>query len=224
MSELRQDVADRVIDELLAREGALQGSKDSAPWKLAALGFDAARLAGMQVPTGAQILDGFGTTLGPVIFPPRVRIADAPFRVALFTHECRHVKQWWADPVRMPVLYLGLFPAENGDERREPRAGYYESEAYLDQIAVLWALTGDIPERPADLAHGLVYGYDLATAQVLLAQDLIEVGVTSVVNGVIPPGPARTAIALVYRDQPDALHPESLALIRANCPDALVLS
>lgn len=224
MSELRQDVCDAIVRELLGREGCFEGSKDSTPWKLAALGFDAARVAGLQVPTGAQILDGYGTTLGPVIFPPRVKVKDSPFRLALFTHECRHGKQWWKDPARMPFLYLGLFVADSDAERREPRAGYYESEAYLDQIAVLWALTGDIPERVSDLAHGLVYGYDLAAAQVLLAQDLIEVGVTSVANGVIPPGPARTAIALVYRDQPDALHPESLALIRANCPEALVLS
>lgn len=224
MSELRQDVADRVIDELLAREGALQGSKDSAPWKMLALGFDGARLAGLQVPTGAQILDGFGTTLGPVIFPPRQRITDAVFRVALFTHETRHVKQWWADPARMPVLYLGLFPANNSSERREPRAAYYESEGYLDQLAVIWALTGTVPEKVDELAHGLVYGYDLEAAQVLLAQTLVEQGITSVTLGVIPPGPARTAIALLCREQPDALHPRSLALIREACPEALVLA
>ena len=46
---------------------------------------------------------------------------------------------------------------------------------------------------------------------------------TEIAHGVIRSELARLAIAITYRDQPDALDANALTLLRAHCPDALVL-
>lgn len=211
MKPLSHSVVSRLVAFLCGLFGAVIGSKASLPWALAALAFDAARALGVKVPSGEQLVRDYGTTIGPSIWPPE-RELDPVSLLVLMVHELTHVKQWWRDPARMMVWYV---------QHREMRAGRYEGEAYGQGYAMLWALTGQLPARVEDLPSALVYGYALEADDVALAQSELEQLATSIHHGVIPLGPARKAIAWLYREDPAFLHPDSLAKIQANCPEVL---
>lgn len=203
--------AQAVREALSAQFGVTFGTKGGPLWAAAALGFDIARMFGAQIPSGARFVGDYITTLGLTVFYPPGKSFDARTLVLVDTHETRHGHQFLAEPGVMPFEYL----------RNSRRRGEYESAAFGDGLAVQWALSGEIPPTVNDLPHGALLEYGCTPADLQMAQDHLEQLVTSIVRGVIPPGPARTAITTIYRVQPDALDPRALELIRANSPGVL---
>lgn len=96
--------------------------------------------------------------------------------------------------------------------------------AYAITYALRWALTGTLPATPQDLPGALVWGYLLDEADLAHCQVALEQHATSISYGLIPEGPARVVLAILAAEAPEAFDPGALALIRANCPEALVLS
>lgn len=213
MSELRHDVAALVERELCGRYHLFVTSKTGPVWAAVASFFDLARAAGAKLPSGADFTHRFGTALGPVVAMP-----DAPLspteRVLLLAHEAEHARQFFAAPGEMPVRYLSM---------AEARGSHYEVPAYAVTMALVWALTGRLPSSVRELPAALQYGYALTDPDIAHCAVALEQHATAISHGIVPEGPARVVIAIIYREQPDALHPDALALLRAHCPEALVL-
>jgi len=208
-------IADSVILDLCSRNRAVLLSKNGNPITDAlAIGFDALRLFGMQgLPSGAEFKTRFTTTLGPVIYTATDYEAMSPEdKVILVAHECMHVAQWWADPLRMPIWYL---------QHSEMRAGRYEVEAYASGYEIRWALTGTMPSSVNELAAGVVHGYALTDADKALVQGQVEQYLTGTQHGVLQTATARSVIAVLARIAPDALHAPSVAKIKAVSPELI---
>jgi hypothetical protein len=220
-AELQITTAERLCSELASRHGALVTYKNGLVWESVARGFDLLRVLGLRVPSGAEFVGDYWTTVGIVIARGTREPDSGMGLLSVMAHECRHVVQFLADPARFPLRYLGAVTGERA-AAKEPRATY-ESEAISDQYALEWAMTGVIPARD-HVAASLVYGYDLSHEDVELARGLCEQRIAALQFGLVPPGPARTAIALLAREVPECLDHGSLALLRANCPEALVLA
>jgi hypothetical protein len=213
-------VAERLFASLAAIHGAIVTEKRGHIWDASRQAFDVLRALGLRVPSGAEFVSDYWTTIGLVIARGTAPVGSGAALLSIGVHECRHVMQFRASPAAFPMRYLGFVTGERA-AAREPRAAY-EAEALADQAALEWALTGVVDMR----AHvgALVYGYDLNADDVTLATGLFAQSSEAIHHGLIPPGPARTAIALVATACPEALNPRAYELIRANCPDALVLS
>lgn len=209
-AELTQTTARVVEQRLQAEHGFVIATKGGALWQAIAAAFEMLRAFGLKVPSGAEILNLYATTLLAYVALPATPLTPLQL-VLLLTHEATHVVQWYADPAKMPVWYL---------QHREKRASY-EAGAIAQALAVQWALTGWLPATPEDLPSALAYGYDLGADDLSLALSELEQEATSIALGVIPPGPARTAIRAIYELQPDALEPVAVELIRRNSPGVL---
>ena len=221
MSALTQATADAIVTAICSRVGAVRVRKEGSGWQALGMLFDGLRLVGAHVPSGAQVVSEYAQTL-PLV--PGVRTpfstvvleparALAPHDLAkLFVHEGTHAQQSNADPA-WAVKYL---------QHREYRIGTAEAPAFAAAIAYEWALTGAIPQSLATEMHLFREGYD-AQDSAELGHDVIEIRATEIAHGVIRSELARLAIAITYRDQPDALDANALTLLRAHCPDALVL-
>lgn len=209
-AELTQTTARVVEQRLQAEHGFVIATKGGALWQAIAAAFELLRAFGLKVPSGAEILNLYATTLLAYVALPATALTPLQL-VLLLTHEATHVVQWYLDPAKMPVWYL---------QHREKRASY-EAGAIAQALAVHWALTGQLPARVEDLPSTLAYGYDLTPEDVALAQAELEQEATAIARGVIPEGPARTVIATIARVQPDALDPRALELIRAHSTGVL---
>lgn len=219
---LARSTAETIVDVLCAHVGAVRIAKSGGAWEALGMIFDGLKLVGLNVPSGRQIVREYAQTV-PLIPGVKTPVSTAvllPDRelepddlVELFVHECTHSQQSNSDPA-WGVKYL---------QHREYRIGTAEAPAFAAAIAYEWALTGAIPQSLATEMHLFREGYD-AQDSAELGHDVIEIRATEIAHGVIRSELARLAIAVTYRDQPDALHPESLAMLRANCPDALVIA
>lgn len=209
-AEITETTARVVQQRLQAQHGFVVATKGGALWQAIAAAFELLRALGLRVPSGAEILSMYATTLLAYVALPATTLTPLQL-VLLLTHEATHVVQWYLDPAKMPVWYL---------QHRERRASY-EAGAIAQALAVHWALTGQLPARVEDLPSTLAYGYDLTPEDVALAQAELEQEATAIARGVIPEGPARTTIRAIYELQPDALDAAALELIRANSPGVL---
>jgi len=159
---------------LLTRFRAVVRTKgDMAEIATVAAVFDVARIFGAGVPTTADFLDRFWTTLGPVIFRPRGQTDDLGERLRVLAHELTHVVQFWRDPVAFVTRYL------TARGRAE-----LEAEAERGALEVWWLLADAAPEDlgAVDVTR---HGYALDGAHADLTRDLLEVAVTSVRGGVV---------------------------------------
>ena len=209
-TELSAQTADAVEREILAAHHLVLAYKGGPLWDTVGAALDMLRAFGVGVPSGKEFNERYATTILGLVAMPRVLLAPLQL-VLLLVHEATHGVQWQKDPVRMPIWYL---------QHREKRASY-EAGAIAQAMAVHWALTCQLPARVEDLPSALVYGYDLTPADRQLAQDELEQEATAIARGVIPVGPARTALGVISRVQPDALDSGAAALIRAHSPGVL---
>lgn len=210
-SELSETTARIVEARLVAAHGFAIARKEGALWSAVAATFDVLRALGVGVPSGRDFVERFATTILALVALPAGVVLPPLSLVLLLTHEATHVVQWYRDPARFVVWYL---------QHPEKRASY-EAGAIAQALAVQWALTGAIPERVEDLPSALAYGYALGPDDLGLARAELEQEVTAIAAGVIPEGPARTAIAAIHAAQPDALDPRAVELIRKNSPGVL---
>ena len=209
-AEITAQTADAVEREILAAHHLVLAYKGGPLWDSVGAALDVLRALGVGVPRGKDFNERYATTILGVIAMPRMSLTPTEL-VLLLVHEATHGVQWQRDPARMPIWYL---------QHREKRASY-EAGAIAQAMAVHWALTGSLPARVEDLPSALVYGYDLTPADRQLAQDELEQEATAIARGVIPMGPARTALGVISRAQPDALDAGAAALIRAHSPGVL---
>jgi len=221
-ASLARSTAETIVDALCAHVGAVRITKSGGVWEALGMLFDGLKLVGLSVPSGRQIVREYAQTV-PLVpgvrspFSTAILLPDAELEpdelVELFAHECTHSQQSNADPA-WGVKYL---------QHREYRAGTAEAPAFAASLAYRWARRHELPPSLEGFVSILRDGYD-AQDHASLAHDVIEIRATEIAHGVIRSELARLAIAITYRDQPDALHPESLAMLRANCPDALVIA
>lgn len=209
-SELSIATAAAVERQLMMAHAFVIATKGGAMWSAVAATFDVLRALGLRVPSGRDFIERFATTILALVALPPMQLSPLQL-VLLLTHEATHVVQWYADPARMPIWYL---------QHREKRASY-EAGAIAQALAVHWALTGELPARVEDLPSALAYGYDLGPDDLSLAQAELEQEATAIASGILPTGPARTTIATIYREQPDALDAGALELIRQHSPGVL---
>lgn len=222
MEAITQETADKIVDALCAHVGAVRIRKEGRAWEALGLVFDGLKLTGLRVPSGRQMVDSYTQTVPlipgvqtpfstAVLEPARALAPDA--LAELFVHECTHSQQSNAD-VAWGVKYL---------QHREYRAGTAEAPAFAAAVAFRWATTGALPDSLEGFASILREGYD-AQDHAVVGRDVIEIRATEISHGVIRSELARLAIAILYREQPDAIHPDALLLMRANCPQALVVA
>lgn len=209
MSAITERTARAVEDALKAKHGLIVVRKsDAGPWSWVASLFTMLRTFGVNVPEGKEMIEKYATTVLMVVSLPKNDL-DPEQLVLLLAHEAVHGVQWYADPARMPILYL---------QHTEKRAAY-EAEAVAHALAVAWAMTNTLPARVEDLPSTLAYGYALTPGDIGFIEKLVEQEATAIAGGVIPPGPARTVIATLAKAQPDAIHPRSLELMRKHWPE-----
>ena len=91
-------------------------------------------------------------------------------------------------------------------QHREYRAGTAEAPAFAASLAYRWARRHELPLSLDGFVSILRDGYD-AQGPREVAHDVIEIRATEIAHGVIRSELARLAIAVTYRDQPDALRP-----------------
>lgn len=210
-SEITENTARAVEGRLVAAHGFAIARKEGALWSAVAATFDVLRALGLGVPSGRDFIERFATTILALVALPAGVVLTPLQLVLLLTHEATHVVQWYRDPARMPVWYL---------QHREKRASY-EAGAIAQALAVQWALSFSLPASVEELPSALAYGYDLGPDDLALARAELEQEATAIAAGVIPEGPARTAIAAIHAAQPDALDPRAVALIRKHSPGVL---
>ena len=210
-AEITAQTADAVEREILAAHHLVLAYKGGPLWDTVGATLDVLRAFGVGVPSGKDFNERYATTiLGLIAMPSGVVLTPLQL-VLLLVHEATHGVQWQKDPARMPIWYL---------QHREKRASY-EAGAITQAMAVQWALTGSLPARVEDLPSALVYGYDLTPADRQLAQDELEQEATAIARGVIPVGPARTALGVISRVQPDAIDGLARVLIQQFSPGVL---
>lgn len=173
---LRGDLA----RHLLSRFRAVVASKgDVGALGGLARAFDVARLFGQNVPSSAEFLDEFWTTVGPVILRPRGTSTDLGAHLRVVCHEVTHVVQFWRDGAGFVAAYA------NPRGRAE-----LEAEAERGAMEAWWAATGELPASldALDVArHG--YAFDPAPGAhddlIDLCRDLLEQALPSVAAGAL---------------------------------------
>lgn len=203
-------IADKITQTLCGRYGLVLTYKTGPLWAAVGATLDVVRAFGAMVPGGKEFNERFATTLGTLVALPDAHLSPEEL-IPLLVHETTHAKQFVLDHVRFVVQYL---------QHREKRATW-EAEAYGQQAALLWLMTGALPSRVEDMAHALPWGYALTPEDCALAYGLLEQYATSIVAGVLPEGPCWVAASILARECPEALNADALALVRANCPQAL---
>lgn len=159
---------------LLSRFKAVIRSKgDATEMMIVAAVFGVVALFGGNVPTSADFLHRYWTTLGPVIYAPAEDANDYAAHLRVLLHELTHVVQFW----RAPLDFLRRYLTSTGRAELEAEAERGACEGW-------WVLTGTIP---ADL--GVIditrHGYALDDSHADLTRDLLEQAVTSVRAGVL---------------------------------------
>lgn len=182
--------------------------KDTSPLhQAAARAFDAARtgvgavreLASLLsidvpqvgLPTGAEYLERFATTVGNTIALPRAWRTPyrAALRLALLPHEGAHVDQhqrgvsagWWPKATTHSVLYLASIAGGDAAEY----LGHVEADAYATTEALRAWLGG--ARRPiGDIADSLRRHYALAGVGVVVAEATLVSHYRTMEDGGIP--------------------------------------
>lgn len=156
--------------------GKVLPKEDSTVMRGVAEAFDVGRLLGIVpgVPGGDVFLRDYATTIGPFVFIPRAWTPRQRLLVVL--HELCHVVQFWSAPWGFPVLYLS---------QPEARAAF-EAQAYRAEPEAIYVLEGRTNGyTPENTVAGLTQGYNLSDRDVMLAQDMSDVALTSIANGII---------------------------------------
>lgn len=167
-------------DQLTALLGALLGrfrcvvreKSDTNEMGIVAQVFGVLSFFGLGVPSSADFLDRFWTTLGPVIFSARGTGPLAPHARVVF-HEVTHAVQFW----RAPLDYVRRYLTSTG--RAE-----LEAEAERAAIEAWWLLTGELPATRGDLDRTR-HGYALDDSHADLTVELLDTACTSVSCGVL---------------------------------------
>lgn len=150
--------------------------EDSAVMRGVAKAFDVDNLLGIVegLPMGEDFLTRYATTIGPFIFIPRAWSPRQKLLVLL--HELVHVVQFWAGAFEFAFLYLS---------EKEYRSAK-EAQAYRTEPEAIFVLEGRTDGyTPESTVEPLTQGYALDGPSVTLAQDMSDVGLTSIANGVI---------------------------------------
>lgn len=218
---LSRATALKVVAAVCSFVGMVTVTKSGGAWTALGLLFDGLRFLGFKVPSGADVVGAFAQTLpvvpgvktpvSTVMLLPDTELEPAAL-AELYVHEGTHGWQSTHDKA-WAVKYL---------QHREYRTGTAEGPAFGGGLALRWALTHTLPDSLDSFTHLFREGYD-AQDHDIVGHDVIELTATEIAFGVIRNPVARVAIATIYREQPDAIHPESLRLMQANCPSALVV-
>lgn len=157
---------------------------ESAIMLAVAFVFGVAAMLGAGVPTSAEFLTRFATTLGPVVFLPKGMEPRGKHRVLLLLHELGHVEAFWAAMLFYPRAYV-----QSGEFR-----GTVESQAERGRIEGAWLLFGELPT--ADAVHGFMeHGYAVERPDITLAQQLLDIAATGTASGVVS-----SPVGLAVRD------------------------
>ncbi len=219
---ISEDLAKRISAAIAAKAGLVVVKKTGDVWTVLGLVFDGLRFVGLDVPSGHDVVGEYAQTVpltpglatpfsAAVLMPDRVLSPDSI--AELMVHEGTHGLQSRADAA-WGVKYL---------QHREYRAGTAEGPAFAGGLAYRWARTGQVPASLDSFEHILRAGYD-AQDHAVVGHDVIELIGTEISHGVIRNPLARLAIAITYRDEPEAIHPAALLLMQANCPEGLVIA
>lgn len=154
--------------------------------------FGVLALLGMNVPTEAEFMDRYWTTLGPVIFMPRgTGLLGEHLRV--LSHEATHGVQFWRDPLGLVSKYL------TSKGRAE-----LEAEAERGAIEVWWLLTGELPASREEL-EVTRHGYALDDDHAALTRELLETALVSVKNGVLSTDVGLAVAGWLVQRAPEAM-------------------
>ena len=165
---------------LIARfKVVLRAKGDAAEMAVVSKVFGLVKLFGLGVPTSAQFMTGFWTTLGPVIYHPGTGPVDLASVLHVLMHEIMHAVQFWRDPFGHAFRYVS-------------KRGRAELEAEAERAAIegWYLLTGQLPTTLADIdktRHGYAFADEPGDHDDFadLSRDLLEQAVTSVRAGVI---------------------------------------
>lgn len=196
--KLTADQRRDLVSHLCSRFAAVVRSKSAAEMMFTAQVFGVASLFS-RVPSAADFLTRWWTTLGPVIYAPADSAAAPEDHLRVLFHEFGHVVAFWRSPFDLVRRYL------TARGRAE-----LEAEAERGALEGWWVLTGTIP---ADLAgvDVLRHGYALDDNpgehddHADLARDLLEQATTSVRAGVLSTDVGREVATWVRQHAPDAL-------------------
>lgn len=176
---------------LFARYKAVVREKGEAvEMQVVAHVFGVARLFGANLPTEAEFMTRFWTTLGPVIYAPQGH-QDLAVHWRVLAHELMHVVQFWADP----LSYLSRYLTERGRAEIEARS---ERAA----IELEWIFCGTLP-ADLDALRVTRHGYGVSDGHVDLTQDLLETSCTSVATGVLSTDIGIAAYEWMMKHYPD---------------------
>lgn len=202
------EVAEGLEAYLCKELGAEVVDKDTSPvHQLAARAFDAARtghgavrelgsllsldVPKLGLPTGAEYLENFATTIGDTIALPRAwRTPDhAAVRIKLLPHEAVHVHQdavgvnagWWPKSTSHSVLYLASIAGGDGAEY----LGHVEADAYATTEAIR-AWLGGGRRSIADIVDSLRRHYALVGVGVDVAENNLLSHYATMDDGGIP--------------------------------------
>lgn len=206
----------QIVGECLRSVRGLVADKKFIGYNLVATGFDVANLLGADVPNAKSLTENYWHATGPFVWPGTNPLFSAE-EMEAWVHELTHVSQWWADPFRMPIWYV------QHDEMRGLR---YESEAYAQGLAMHICLTGYIPRTAGEVRVRYQHGYSMSEANVQSLTNMLEGQITTVSNGIIPPGITRRALKALHDARPSEgesyIHPTMLAQIQRNNPGVLL--
>ena len=156
---------------------------DSTIMRGVAAAFGVASMLGVGVPSSADFLTRFATTLGPVVFLPS-GMPKGKRRTMLLLHEIGHVEGFWSEPLFYPRAYL---------QSGEKRAGF-EAQAERGRIEGAFLLFGDLPTADAVRAF-MEHGYACDAPDITLAQQLLDIAATAAASGVVS-----SPVGLAVRD------------------------
>lgn len=205
MKSATQEQADRFA-EIMARKLSFTVIRKRSAFfsQWIAAGFDLARMFGAKVPSGADFLDRYATTIGPLVLMPDGMSPDVFIEV--LTHEAEHVVQFFT---LHPEKDLNL-PGGTGMwwlYLTEPEARVqYEADPYSSQMELRVARGQPIPS-PDEFTLPLEGGYALGPNEVRLAHEILERRATSVMHGTVTTPAGRAAIATLREIDPDLLAP-----------------
>lgn len=180
--------------------------RDKAAELASLISFDVPALG---LPTGAQYLSDFGTTIASTVALPRAwRAPDrAATRLVVLPHEAGHVDQhrrgvdagWWPNAVGHSVLYLCSVATDDAAEY----LGHVEGDQYGTSESVSRWL-GAKPRPIADVVDSLRRHYALRPAGAVVAEATLRSHYATIDDGGVPNvRSARVALAWLEANAPD---------------------
>lgn len=167
---------------------AAQGARDKAAELASFISF---KVPALGLPTGAEYLSQYGTTIGGTVALPRSwRAPDhAVTRLIVLPHEVGHVDQhkrgvdagWWPKKVSHSVLYLCSIATDDAAEY----LGHVEADQYATSEAVSRWL-GGAPRPLAGTVDELRRHYALRPAGAVVAEATLRSHYATMEDGGIP--------------------------------------